>query len=420
MMHGEKKRLEITKTNLMEDKSISKNNKEIINEFLDEITAAGISTGRVQKYCYYLMRISQILEKDFPKATKEDIVRILNELEKATVRNGYREGKPLSDWGKHDYKVVIKRFYKWLRNKEIEEYNKTHKDKKQSYGIREYPDEVKWFAITFPRKKRRKPRNLIKEPDVKKIMNAANNTRDKLFVHMLWETGARIGELLTLTLDGIEFKDEGVWIQIYGKTGERKILLKDSWALLSAWMEQHPRREGDKSKLFCGINGNNPSYDYWRILLKRLAKKAGVTKPVNPHYWRHSRATFLSKHLTEQMLCYYMGWVPGSSQPGTYVHLEGSDLGNAILKMHGIKVDEEKVERKEPITCPRCKTVNDSLSKVCTTCYMILDEKSMMEYYQQKEEANKVGMDVNTIINNPVMLKQMIDLLSDKLEKISK
>lgn len=409
MMYGDDKRLEITKNNLLQEKTISNKNKQTIIKFLDELTAQGTTTGRIQKYCYYLMRIAKILNKEFSKTTKDDIIRLLNEIEKAKVRGGYRKGKPLSDWGKHDYRVVIKKFYKWLRESEG-----------KTFGMREYPAEVSWFAISFPRKKRRKPRNLLTIDDVDKMMNLAGNTRNKLFVRLLYETGARIGEILTLTLDGVEFDEHGATVQIYGKTGERKLRIKDSVPMLSAWLREHPRRNDKNALLFCGFNGKNPKYDYWRIMLSRLGKKAGIKKPVNPHHWRHSRATYLSKYLTESQLCYYMGWVPGSSQPGTYVHLSGRDLDSAILQMHGVQMETEKIERKDPITCPRCHTVNDSLSKFCNDCGLALDEKTLLEYNKERDIAekdvviNKLSNDVNSLRSELQKQNELIQLILKK------
>lgn len=401
MRYKEDKRLESTKKSLLDDKEISKKNKDTILDYLDELQAKGISTGRVQKYCYYLTRIAKWLHKDFSKADKHDIVKILNKIETAKVRGGNRKGKPLSDWGKHDYRAAVKIFYKWLREQEG-----------QTFGLREYPPEVSWFPISFPKKKRRKPRNLLTIKDVEKIVNEATNTRDKLFVRLLYESGARIGELLDLTLDGIEWDEHGVKIQIYGKTGERRLRITDSAPLLSAWLREHPKREDNKAKLFCGINSDNdPSYDYFRLKLRELGKNAKIKKPVNPHHWRHSRATELSKHLTEPQLCMYMGWVPGSSQPGTYVHLSGRDLDSAILEMKGIKVKQNTEENKDPITCPRCKTVNDYLSKFCINCGLGLDEKTMIEYDQQKETAANKGL--NTLF-------QQVQSLQKQLQELQK
>ncbi|RLG70969.1 MAG: hypothetical protein DRO11_05300 [Methanobacteriota archaeon] len=58
-----------------------------------------------------------MLGKDFDKATKEDIERLVKRLE----RSDY------SAWTKHDYKVALKRFYRWLNGGE--EYSQGVVDK---------------------------------------------------------------------------------------------------------------------------------------------------------------------------------------------------------------------------------------------------------------------------------------------------
>ncbi|KXA90543.1 hypothetical protein AKJ40_01415 [candidate division MSBL1 archaeon SCGC-AAA259M10] len=50
-------------------------------------------------------------------------------------------------------------------------------------------------------------------------------------------------------------------------------------------------------------------------MLNRVAEKADIDKPVNPHHFRHSRATFLANRLTESQMCEWFGWVQGSDRP---------------------------------------------------------------------------------------------------------
>jgi len=38
----------------------------------------------------------------------------------------------------------------------------------------------------------------------------------------------------------------------------------------------------------------------------------------------------------------YFGWVQGSDMASVYVHLSGRDVDNALLKLNGLEVKEEK------------------------------------------------------------------------------
>ena len=112
-----------------------------------------------------------------------------------------------------------------------------------------------------------------------------------------------------------------------------------------------------------------------------------------------------------------MGWVQGSQEASTYVHLSGRDTDKAILELHGL-VDEEKKESEfKAIKCPRCGIKNDPAAKFCSGCSLGLDEQTVMEYDQQKEQAIKLGMN---IFNTPEFEKSMGNMLLKKLQTIEK
>jgi integrase len=52
---------------------------------------------------------------------------------------------------------------------------------------------------------------------------------------------------------------------------------------------------------------NYLSYGFISRLLNELAEKAGVKKAVNPHVFRHSRATFMATHLKEPEMREFFG-----------------------------------------------------------------------------------------------------------------
>lgn len=67
---------------------------------------------------------------------------------------------------------------------------------------------------------------------------------------------------------------------------------------------------------------------------------------MNPHNFRHSRATYLANFLTEAQMKEYFGWQQDSKMAGVHVHLSGRDVDNALLRVYGI---ENKNEKKESI-----------------------------------------------------------------------
>ena len=121
-------------------------------------------------------------------------------------------------------------------------------------------------------------------------------------------------------------------------------------------------------------------------MLKEVARKAGINKAVNPHRFRHSRATHLANKLTEAQMCEFFGWVQGSDMPSTYVHLSGRDVDNAILRIYG-KVSREEVEEElKTKVCLRCGKENSPEAEFCCRCGLPLDERVAMEMERRERE----------------------------------
>jgi site-specific recombinase XerD/phage FluMu protein Com len=376
--------------------NISNINKKHISDFINDQAAQGNSKARQAKYLSILGQIGQKIKIDFKKATKQDIRKL----------QSWINNSNMSNWTKHDYLLTIKVFYKFLYQK--------------SKG---YPDIVDDINPLKARGKKKLPRNLLTFEDIKKLSENTHNPRDRALIITLYETGARISELLGLKLSDIEFDKYGARITLPDatKTGARKIRVIWSESTINHWLQHHPKKEDPNSFLFCGLQSHNSGYElqYRHVndLLKEATKKAGITKPVNPHHFRHSRATELAKKLTEAQLCEYMGWVIGSREARTYVHLSGRDTDRAILEMHGVIEEEKEKDKKKPIKCPRCNIINDPFARFCMGCSLGLDEKSMIEFDKQKEQATQMGFVDMEMIKDPKFREFYNSMLADLWEK---
>ena len=116
-------------------------------------------------------------------------------------------------------------------------------------------------------------------------------------------------------------------------------------------------------------------------MLKEVALRSGIRKDVNPHNFRHSRASYLANKLKEPQMRMFFGWAKDSDMTGTYVHLSGRDIDDAILEVHGMKNHEPQSPEKTLATktCPRCEKVNGATDTICLKCGLPLNEKEMME-----------------------------------------
>jgi len=139
-----------------------------------------------------------------------------------------------------------------------------------------------------------------------------------------------------------------------------------------------------------------------------LADKAGIKKKVNPHAFRHARATFLANELTDAQLNEHFGWKQNSDMSSVYVHLSGRDVDKALLKIHGIEKKEKK-EKQKFHTCKRCREKNSPHKKFCGRCGAPLSLKTVLskedEYVQSDELTYEVFREMMKI--NPEFEQQV-------------
>jgi len=362
-------RLEKFLSSFKKSEEISNENKQLILEFANNCLAESISKGRVIKYVCTLKTLAKLLGKPFEDVERQDVINLVAKIEQSNY----------SEWTKKDFRVTLKKFFKWLRKTE------------------EYPPEVRWLKTSIKNEKKLLPDEILTEEEIKKIASAALNARDRALVLVLYESGARIGEL-------------GEIIVLNGKTGLRRIRIVASKQDLLSWINMHPFKDNPEAYVWINLGNRNRfkplKYSAVNNVLNELAKRAGIKKKVNPHAFRHARATHLATKLTEQQLKQFFGWVQGSDMAATYVHLSMRDLDSAILELHGIHVEKERREKFERRICPRCDTENSLTAKFCLKCGFVLSmetEKKLKEWEAVKNE----------ILSDP----EFINFLSKKIKK---
>ncbi|TGC08138.1 tyrosine-type recombinase/integrase [Methanolobus halotolerans] len=323
----------------------SQSSKDTIFEFESQLFLEGISKARVIKYLSHCSMFAKWLDTDIKSATESDIKRVVAKIERSN----------LSHWSKLDYKSAIRRLYRWLGK----------------------PEMVEWISVRVKKNQTKIPEELLTEEEIKKIISAADNPRDRAIVAVLYDSGCRISEMGNMKIKHVVHDQYGAVITVNGKTGMRRVRLISSVPYLSAWLDLHPHRNNSDAYLWVGHgttnNGNQLQYQAFRYLVRKLAKKAGIQKRVHNHLFRHSRSTELAQYLTQAQMEEHLGWVHGSNMPSVYIHMSGKQVDNALLKMHGLAKEEDAKPQLSPIKCPRCRTMNGPTSDFCCSCGMALN-----------------------------------------------
>jgi integrase len=306
-------------------------------------------------------------QKSLADLKKEDVIRLIQHI----------ECSDMSYDTKLDYKVAIRKFMKWLRKTE------------------DYPEEVRWIKTRKKKNAFKLPEELLNEEEVSRMIDAAEYPRDKAMISSLFESGCRTGELLTMRVKHLQLDEYGAVFMINGKTGGRRVRLITSTPYLIGWLNVHPHRDDPEAPLWEVIRSYKTdmhtfvNYACLNVLLKRVARKAGIKKRVYPHLFRHSRATALANHLTEAQMKEYLGWVRDSDMASVYIHLSGRDVDDAVLRMHGLK-KEENGKKKVAELCFRCKTALRKDAKFCDKCGLVLDPQTAMKLEQKQKGANNL------------------------------
>ncbi len=118
--------------------------------------------------------------------------------------------------------------------------------------------------------------------------------RDICVVEMLFATGARVYEISNIRMDCVSL-DSGR-IRIMGKGGKERyvqIVEEDVLKLLRRYYQANEDAIQKSGYFFVNQRGERFTEQSVRLMLQKYAKQAGIEKPITPHMFRHSLATYL-------------------------------------------------------------------------------------------------------------------------------
>lgn len=247
---------------------------------------------------------------------------------------------------------------------------------------------------------------LITGEEFEALLKACRSTRDKALVAVLFESGCRKNELRSLKISDVTFDSNGAVVTIpRGKTKPRPNRLIYSSSFLRQWIDAHPLHDDPNATLFCSQNSPFPPISSTGLheQIKKITVRAGIKKSISPHTFRHTCASNLANHFTEQQMKNYLGWTKASSMAAVYVHMK--DTNDAVLKMHGIVTDDIEKNSLKTGRCPRCKDLNPDTSLYCGKCGMPLKDDGMRQLETESDEFEITFSKL--LADNPNLLKAL-------------
>ncbi len=356
--------------------------------------------------------------------------RKLNNKREATIKNDIKVLKPLNDFKpldectEQDIKDYIELYKKnfELKYKRKTDLNFIYNIIKRYYKNEGKPEIVNWM----------KPKNILKpinqnklltSEEVYRMIQVCDKDRDKCLIAMAYDSGMRIGELLSLRIEDIEILENEYKVRIpdnhegddiNSKTGTRSMTLIESFPYIQNYLKVH--------------NGNKKLFDIKKNradqILKEKAEKAQITKNVYWHLLRHSRATEFTKlGMQETSMKKRFGWTGSSKMIERYTHLTDSDADDAYKRALGLTTEQKNIVIN-PIArrCVKCGKLIDT-GEYCPQCSEIqrlikINEKLLLEKDDLKQAIKNQEEDTFILKHQHNDTSLQLKELSEKFEEL--
>lgn len=192
-------------------------------------------------------------------------------------------------------------------------------------------DTINVDLVPLPKRQETVPVFLTEE-EVALMIEQASNLRNKFVISLLYASGIRLSELISLNRGQIVEKR----FTVIGKGGKPRLCFIDDRT--EKLMEEYlARRKDNDSALVVSYNfKERMTKTNIELLVRNTASKAGINKKVTPHTLRHSYATnFLRNNGNMRYLSYSLGHA-SMDTTAMYAHVVDYDLERQYQQFHTI------------------------------------------------------------------------------------
>ncbi len=169
-------------------------------------------------------------------------------------------------------------------------------------------------------------------------LSTAEGVRNKAMLETLYSCGLRVSELVSLKISNLFLDVE--FIKVVGKGNKERLIPIGSDAIKHINIYRNTVRnqiaihKGSEDFLFLNRRGKPLSRVMVFIIIKDCVAKAGITKSISPHTFRHSFATHLVEGGADLRAVQEMLGHESITTTEIYTHLDREFLRETILKYH--------------------------------------------------------------------------------------
>lgn len=391
---------------------ISEHNEELLRSFYSSIKGGTRSTATEYDYlCRWKVILSEYLETDqkLDELTRQDINKLMDDLRSADV------GIEYSDYTIPDFQSAIRMFYK-----------------KRHGTLYDMPERVRHILNceglvekTAKEKEAERDSITMKSDQIVKISEAAENPRDRLIPILLFETGARTSEILSVTLGDINQSTRPWEVTIHdckNHKDDRTLPLTHSQRYLRELLESHPRKGEDEAPLLTHITDSGPgskgdpmTSENLNDRVKTLAERAELEEVDSENLivydFRHSAATFkgTEKGFGIQQMMWWFAWTD-PSRAKTYTKDHNSRMKKSIKSDQGYEIEEEEGKNIFDTTvCASCESTYSQTADYCPQCGLPCDNTTAARENELEQAAKLVTKFKQDYRINKEELEQLVE-----------
>lgn len=235
---------------------VKENIEPWLKAFEQELIVSGFSKRTIVMYLCYVKELLLFTKKTPKQLSRNDIISFM----------AYKKTQGAKDT---TMALVYSSLHHFLKN----------------FAKNDAMEEVK-----RPKKGRKLPVVMTKE-EVKKIVNASKNLKEKLVIMLLYSSGLRVSELTKLKINDLDLDERTAVVRGGKGNKDRLAILSEKWVILLK--EYLKKRKAKSEYVFCNSLGWPISVDSVQRMVRRTRIKAGINKNITPHSFRHSFATHL-------------------------------------------------------------------------------------------------------------------------------
>lgn len=169
-------------------------------------------------------------------------------------------------------------------------------------------------------------------------MSTPEGARNRAMLETLYSSGLRVSELVNLNLSNLMM--ELGFMRVTGKGNKERLVPVGGQALkfIKSYLEDirvHVNiQKGEEDMLFLNRRGKRLTRNMIFMVIKELVAKAGITKDISPHTFRHSFATHLIEGGADLRAVQEMLGHESITTTEIYTHLDRDYLRQVITEFH--------------------------------------------------------------------------------------